>query len=269
MRASIFFDLLKLLAVFGLLWVVFYFVPIIPDRDELKLSLEKEEQLGEYIVEEVLAHESGFSQISTPLLDSVMWAIENRLLEAIGTTDYEYKVRVIDNPAINAFALPGGYMLICSGLISFAESAEEVAAVMAHEMGHIENRHVVSKLAREFGIAILTSGDAIVLGEIGRAAASTAFDRQQERRADAFALETMYKAGINPRYLGVFFRRLKNEQGKADQHIELLSTHPHVNSRIKASFEFEIAGDFEARDFGLDWDQVRAELTAGQNNKTE
>lgn len=269
MRASIFFDLLKLLAVFGLLWVVFYFLPIIPDKDRLKLSLEKEEQLGEYIVEEVLAHEPGFSQISTPLLDSVMWVIENRLLDAIGSTEYDYKIRVIDNQAINAFALPGGYMLICSGLIAFAESAEEVAAVMAHEMGHIENRHVVSKLAREFGIAILTSGDAIVLGEIGRAAASTAFDRQQERRADAFALETMYKAGISPRYLGVFFRRLKSEQGMADRQIELLSTHPHVNSRIKASFEFEIAADFEAMEFGFDWAEVREALAAGQNSHAE
>ncbi len=269
MKASIFLDLLKLLIVFGLIWMIFYFLPIIPDRDDLKLSLEKEEQLGDYIVEEVLAYEAGFSQISGPYLDSVMLVIEKRLLDAIGTTEYDYKIRVIDNPAINAFALPGGYILICSGLLAFADSAEEVAAVMAHEMGHIENRHVVSRLAREFGITILLSGDAIVLGEIGRAAASTAFDRQQERRADDFALETLYNAGISPRYLGVFFRRLKSEQGKADRQIELLSTHPHVNSRIKASFEFYMGDHFEEKNFGFDWEKVKAQLTRLQGSQTD
>lgn len=257
MKASIFYDFLKLLAIFGLIWAVFYFFPIIPDKDDFQFSIEKEEKLGKVIVEDVLSKDPDFREISDPYLDSVIFVIEERLLQAIGTTDFEYNIRVVENPMVNAFALPGGYIFICSGLIEFSEYPEEVAAVIAHEMGHIEHRHVIAKLIKELGIGILTSGDLTILGEIGRTATSTVFDRKQERDADQFALETLYQANISPRHLGTFFRRLKSKYGVTSENLEIISTHPHINSRIKASLEFDIHQDFKPRGFDVDWDRIK------------
>jgi len=86
------------------------------------------------------------------------------------------------------------------------------------------------------------------------------FDRRQEKEADEFALNTMYKAKINPQIMGTFFRKLKNEYHNVDYQVEILSTHPNINSRIKASFEFEVEDDFEAETLEIDWQRFKNEL---------
>src|SRR5690606_24136018 len=115
------------------------------------------------------------------------------------------------NESVNAFALPGGNIVILSGLLEFSENPEEVAAVLAHEMAHVEKRHVVDRLLKEFGMqvvfGVLTGGDLVVLSEISRTVTSTFFDRRQEEEADEFALELLHRCNISPRALGTLFRR--------------------------------------------------------------
>ena len=94
------------------------------------------------------------------------------------STDYNYKIYVVDNPQINAFALPGGYIIVLRGLLEFTETPVELSAIIAHEMGHIEKKHIVKKLIRQFGIAILTSGDRQILQALSSTIISTGFDRE-------------------------------------------------------------------------------------------
>jgi len=260
MKFSIFVDFLKLLAVFGIIWLIFYLFPIIPDKEKFEISVEKEEKIGDLMVEEIIEKDPSFIRISNPYIDSVIYIIENRLIDAMGGTDFNYKIYVVDNQMINAYALPGGYIFIYTGLIDLSDSPEEVAAVIAHEMGHIENRHIISRLIKEVGINVLVSADAGVLGSLAQTATSTVFDRRQEKEADEFSLNTLYKAKINPRIMGTFFRKLKNEYQNVDYQVEILSTHPNINSRIKASFEFEVEKNFEADNFELDWEKVKQHL---------
>lgn len=264
MRHSLWKDLLILLAIGAAIWAVFTFIPLFPKLPELDFSVKYEEKLGKIIVEDILAHNPGFSEVKNPSVDSAVVVISKRLTEQVGLTDYQYKFTVVDNPEVNAFTLPGGNIFIFSGLITFAEHPEEVAAVLAHEIGHVEKRHVVSKLLKELGltiiIGILTNGDPVVITEIGKTVLSTVFDRDQEREADQYGLDLLVKAKVSPQAMATFFRRLEREKGTYNENLEIMMTHPHVNSRIKASMEYQVPEGFTTEAFELNWMAVKESL---------
>lgn len=264
MRKSILVDLLKLLIIFGAIWGVFTFLPLTCQKPDLQISIDNEEKLGDLIVNEVFLADKRIKIIHTPQLDSAMFCITKKLLDNIGLTDYEYKIQVINDESVNAFTLPGGYIFVNQGLVDFAEHPEELAAVLAHEIGHAEKRHVVAKLIKEIGVALLFTvvggGDNIILGEIGRTALSSVFDRQQEEEADMFALNLLEKSSINPAVIATFFRRLNNEIGGYNENLEILMTHPHNNSRIKSALEYKTSEGFKSEEFDLDWQAVKASL---------
>ena len=258
-------DFLKLVLVFGAIWVAFYFFPIFPDESTFEISIDNEEALGDLLVDEVLYNSPDFKLLSNPTLDSAFDQITSRLMDNMGPTDYEYTIQVVDNEEINAFTLPGGHIFVYSGLIAYAERPEEVAAVLSHEIGHVENRHVTSRLIKEFGINLIFSlamgGDAIILGELGKTALSTVFDRQQEKEADIYGLDLLVRSKISPSALAVFFRRVKREMGDYNSAVEIFMSHPNFNSRIKASLAHPVPEGFKAEEFDINWERVRASLS--------
>ncbi|HIA37211.1 MAG TPA: M48 family metallopeptidase [Flavobacteriales bacterium] len=264
MNKHLLLDLLKLALLFGVIWAIFIYFPIFPDKSNFEFSYENEDKLGNLIIEEILENSPGFSELSNPVLDSAFQKISSLLIDNIGLTEYDYRIRVIDNEQINAFTLPGGNIFVFSGLINFSENPEEVAAVLSHEIGHVEKRHVVSKLVKEFGLtllfSILAGGDAVFLGELGKTVVSSVFDRKQEKEADQYGLELLVKSRISPTAMASFFRRVKRELGGYDESLEILMTHPHYNSRIKSSIEYKIPDGFSAQDLEIDWDRVKASL---------
>jgi beta-barrel assembly-enhancing protease len=264
MNKRTFFDFLKLLVIFGSIWAAFTFIPFNCNPPELKFSMDQEEKLGELIVNEIILSDKRMKVINDPAIDSAMNEISSRLLSNMGLTDFDYKIRVIENDQINAFTLPGGNIFVFTGLLTFAEHPEEVAAVLAHEIGHVENRHVINKLVKEIGISVifsvLTGTDNILTREIGRTAASTVFDRKQEEEADLYALELLEKSNINPKALATFFRRLNTEHGSYNEKLEVFMTHPHHNSRIKASLEYVTEPDFKSKGFNFEWERVKMAL---------
>ena len=191
MKKSIIRDLIILIAIFAVLWIGFTYIPFFktPAEDVFSLSIANEEKLGK-VITDAMDKDPNNPLESNPTLDSAMALVKTRLVNSLGTTNYEYHFKVIESPSINAFTLPGGNIYVYSGLINFCESPEELAAILAHEMGHAEKRHVVTKLAKELGVSILftviSGGDGIMVGEIGRTALSTFFDREQEKEADDF-----------------------------------------------------------------------------------
>ncbi|MEZ4721922.1 MAG: M48 family metallopeptidase [Flavobacteriales bacterium] len=271
MKSRIWFDLAKLLVGFILLWAVFVYLPnFFPadwksafsfDSDVFDMSIEQEEKLGEFILDNIL---DDAEEIENPFVDSVMWEIESRLLNKIGTTEYEYRFKLVDDPLVNAVTLPGGNIIVFRGLLDFAETPEEVAAVLAHEIAHVEKRHVVQKLVTELGltflVTVITGGDATLIHEISRTLISGVFSRSQESEADEYGMNLMLKAQIDPRSLAAFFRKLNRENMGYDEHLEWLMSHPHNNARIKSSLEFEVPDSFVSQPINVDWEAVQEEL---------
>jgi beta-barrel assembly-enhancing protease len=269
MRKSLWIDVLKLVVIFGAVWALLAIFPIFSDAPELKFSVESEEKLGELIVEELLKDDPNFKEINNPVLDSAMLIINRRLLHNVGMTDYQYHIRVVNNPQVNAFTLPGGNIFVLSGLIKFSENPEEIAAVLSHEIGHVEKRHVVSNLIRELGltilISVLSNGDPIIITEVAKTLLSAKFSRDQESEADKYGLDLLDKSSVTPLAMASFFRRLEREKGTYNKSMEILMSHPHVNSRIKASMEYKTSTGFKSQGFDMDWKAVKGSLGTEEN----
>lgn len=262
MFQKIYKELLILLVAFGAIWAIIAYLKIAPKAPDTSVSIETEEQLAEVITKSVLVQ---YPQIENPTVDSAVWLISNRLENAIESTPYEYTFHVIENEQVNAFATLGGHIFIHSGLILKMESAEELAAVLAHEMGHVEKRHVVNKLVKELGItlifSVITGNDPILLSEILESLISTAFDRNQESEADQFGLDLLEKAHIQPLAMAHAFRKLKNES--SGSYIpDVISTHPNINARIQASVNYKVEDSFQSEPLEIDWNQIKTALTA-------
>jgi len=258
MQRSILKDLLILLGVFALIWLLASLFNY-PEDPQL-LSIQREEKLGEAYVDFILLNPM-FRELENDTIDSAVKLIGERLEKGLKHSDYHYRFVVFENTMINAFTVPGGNILISSGLIAFCDSPEELAAVMAHEMGHVEERHVLTRLIKELGIDILTSGDQYVLGEVTGLLTSTSFDRKQEEEADLFAAGLLELSSIEPRTLATLFRRLDEESdNELMKHFEIISTHPNLSSRIREALSYQPGDDFEALPIDLDWERVKAGL---------
>ncbi len=139
------------------------------------------------------------------------------------------RVSVVNTPMVNAFALPGGRILLTRGVIEFADNETELAGVIAHEIGHVDERHNLSGFVKQSAVGFLVGlffGDAVtgVLG-VGLAGhlVSAAYTRDMEGEADRLAIARLAPAGYDPAKAAGFFRRLAAREGKS---IALLSTHP-------------------------------------------
>lgn len=255
MRKSIVRDLVILLVIFGMIWGIVSVFPIFPEKVEL-LSIDREEKLGELYLE-IIQKDPTFSFIEDQELDSIVEIIGTRLIDGLGESRYEYNFFLAETEMINAFTLPGANIVITTGLINFCETAEELAAVMAHEMGHAENRDVISRLVKELGLQILTSNDAFVMGEVTRVLTSAGFDRKQEKEADLFACELLEKSNIEPRTLASFFRKLKEDlDNDLLEKFEIVSTHPNFTSRIRETLEYIPSENFEVIEVDINWQEV-------------
>lgn len=267
MRAKIWTDLLKLVLIFGAIWAALVWIPWHPDEEMPEFPIDKEEELGEMVLENLLKNTREYQLIESEKVDSAIWVISSRLQDSLGLTEYDYNIVVVRNEEVNAFALPGGNIVILSGLIQFSENPEEVAAVVAHEMAHVEKRHVIDRLMTELGLqvvfGVLVGGDAVILSEISKTLTSTYFSRQQEKEADDFALDLLRRCGIHPSSLGTLFRRMKSQYRSHDE-FEWLMSHPTTNARIKSAFEYEIEEDFVSRPFNMDWDAVQNALQTSE-----
>jgi len=155
------------------------------------------------------------------------------LVRALDEHRFEFRFVVVDDAEVNAFALPGGFVTVNSGLLQAAESGEEVAAVLAHEMQHVVRRHGTRRMLRELGAgallgAVFGGTDVAVPARIVHDFASTAYDRAEESEADARGLALLVRAGVDPRGMARFFERLARISAAPPA---LLSTHPDPGDR--------------------------------------
>lgn len=262
MRGSILRDLFILVAFGASIFMgVYYLVRNVsltrPDFT-YDFSVEQEEQLGDLMKDGIWSNLPALHNHDT---DSALTVITERLLAAVDSTPYHYRFRIIRNEQINAFTIPGGNIYLFSGLIEVSDSPEEIAAVLAHEIGHAEKRHVVKKIVKEFSIAaiasVITGGDPGLMVQVIELVLGSSFDREQEDEADQYALELLEKSGIDPRHLADFFEKLNEEDLSYNPNLEILMTHPHNDRRIDKARSYRTSRDFKETKLDLDWKKVK------------
>ena len=179
-----------------------------------------------------------------------------------------FEVRVMDSPQVNAFCLPGGKIVIYTGLLRKAKTAEQVAGVLSHEMSHAIKRHGLQRVTQSLGIVVAFEvligdvGGLVALGvELGKSAALTRYSREHEIEADITGVGMLHAAAIDPLELAGFFEMLKDEGNELPDAIAWLSTHPQHEVRI-ATIRGTLAklGAQEYRPLAIDWDDVQEHL---------
>ncbi len=185
-----------------------------------------------------------------------------------------FEVRVLDSPEVNAFCLPGGKMVVYTGLLKKAKTAEQVAGVLSHEMAHAIKRHGLQRITESLGVVVaieLLIGDVgglVAIGvELGKSAALTSYSRELETEADIVGVQLLHAAAIDPLELAGFFEMLKDEGNDLPAAMRWLSTHPEHEARI-ATVRGALAklGAQEYRPLDIDWDDVQQHLKQLQDD---
>ncbi len=229
-------------AVASVALIVLVLVPVMADQLARYLPPEGEKALGDATFEQIRAalDETGLGALpKCERADGVaaLTEIEARLTEGVDLP-YPLTVSVLDHEMINAFALPGGHIVFFRGLIDTAETPEEVAAVFAHEMGHVVSRdpaRIALRSAGSIGVLGLLLGDfaggAVVLFVVEHLIQAS-YTQEAEAAADAFAHDRMRAAGLPPEAMASFFRRLRDQYGDTSGFVAHLMAHPTLGDRI-------------------------------------
>ena len=207
-----------------------------PSEDEdTRISREFRREIRKYV-----------KFVNDPEVERYVDGVGRRVLSALGTPQFDYRYFVIDEPVLNAFAVPGGSIYIYSGLIDRVRSTDELAAVMAHETTHVAKRHM-ARMAGIDAISVLgllaamlaarSSGAgaqaAAVLGQGISAARQIAFTRQLEMEADTLGLKYMTEAGYDPHAMLSFQKLMLQEQTLNPINVPAyLLDHPLTQDRI-------------------------------------
>lgn len=217
-------------------------VPLLADRLATFVPPAGERALGEATFGQIRQALAGTGLPPLPTCDDAAGlAVFEDMLVALGVerdADAAVKVFVLDHEMVNAFALPGGYVVFFRGMIDAAQSPNEIAAVLAHEVGHVENRDPTRHALRSAGsIGIL----GLLFGDFAGGAAvlflteqliSASYSQGAEAGADEFAYKMLETAGVSPAALGDMFARLRDEYGDADGVEAHFLSHPTLGSRI-------------------------------------
>src|ERR1700683_4689831 len=207
-------------------------------------SLEKEIAIGKQLAQEV---ERQAKIVDDPIIAEYVNRVGQNLVRN-SDAKVPFTIKVLDSEEVNAFALPGGFFFVNSGLILKADNEAELAGVMAHEIAHVAARHGTRQATRgEIAqIAMIAASIAIPYGWTGYAIRQGAglaipmgflsFSRAFESEADKLGLEYMYKTGYDPTCFVDFFEKIQTlEKKKPGTMSKVFSTHPMTDDRIKAA----------------------------------
>lgn len=210
-------------------------VPFVAREVAKAIPPSVETQLGEATADQVAqyfsrSHEADYC--STPEGDAALRTLTARF-GAQADLPYPLTVRIVDSGMVNAFTLPGGQIILFRGLLEFVDGPEEVAGVLAHEIGHVERRHPMEGFVKNASAATLIGfllGDITggsVVGVLAQLTVTAAYTRDLEREADAHAVDLLNGAGISGAGMVDFFERLREkETSDLQSFMAIARTHP-------------------------------------------
>ena len=267
MSDKILAQLALLLVSFFAVWFSLSQIKFINEDEVQQFASENAKKLGKMILESIT---STNEEIKNEKIRAVIDSIKMRICRPTDSTKVidctDIKVHIIRSSEINAFALPDNHMVICSGLIEYADNASEVAGVMAHEIGHMEKNHVMKRLVKEVGLEMLfamAGGDAgfEIVRQTGKKLSSSAFDRSQEQEADAYAVEILAGSDIDPQHLSDLFFRISQKHNIPEE-LAWISTHPDTKERAAEIIKKKKGFSYSVRPIvNTPWKDVQKMLT--------
>ncbi|MBA2251434.1 MAG: M48 family metallopeptidase [Nitrospirales bacterium] len=224
-----------------------------------RIPIEWERILGESARQEMLTGQRVVTE--GPAVKAVE-EMTRRLTDHVPGNPYRFDVTVVRNDAVNAMALPGGSVIVYTGLLKQAESPEEVAGVLAHEVNHVLLRHGVESMVQSVGVMALVmvllgnqQGLIGALERLGIQLTTMKFSREKETEADVHGLHLLHQANISPAGMIRFFERLARSEGAP---VALLSTHPMSAERAaRLKKEEQALPSYTPGTFAFDWQSIK------------
>ena len=223
-------------------------LPSLGDSTSAIISQQQEYELGQAWLR---AYRSRIPTYNDPLLHSYLEKLLVKLAAHSELEDHRLSLIVINNPSMNAFAVPGGIIGVHLGLFRYAKSEHQLASVLAHELAHLSQRHFARRVAEQRKNSVATMAGmlaslvvaATVGGDAGMAAMtatqaaslqnSLRYSRQNEQEADRLGIETVYASGMDPSAVGAMFEEmLRATRYTGSKPPEFLLTHPLTESRV-------------------------------------
>jgi len=209
----------------------FFMVPWLAEQMATVVSKKTERQLGDSVFE---------AMQSTQTEDTMATRVLNDFFNALSIeTDYSIRITVVKDETVNAFALPGGQLVVYTGLLENMETYPELAALLSHEFVHVEKRHATRSIFRSMGsdlfIALLfgkSSGLAtLVIGQANQLR-TLSYSRSLEKEADLEGYRLMRERGIDPAGYDQLFKHLK-DSSPSTEIPEMISSHPDTDNRMQ------------------------------------
>lgn len=207
-------------------------------RSFIVIPSSVEQDIGKQVAADVEKEEKVLSNAE---VQSYVNQLGQKIARVSDRKKLKYRFKVIDKNEINAFACPGGYIYVYSGLMKIMGNEAQLAAVLAHEVGHVVARHSVKRLQAVYGYSLLMEialGDK--MGKLAREAVDASvglilqgYGRSNEIESDNMGVLYTKKASLNPNGMVQVFEKFKSMEGKPPSTLEkLLSTHPPTQDRI-------------------------------------
>lgn len=253
-------------------------LPDLGDASGALISPAEELQLGKEFMRQARRQ---LKFIDDPELQQYIRGLGNRIASQSSHIQHPFSFYIIDNPALNAFAVPGGFIVVHTGLILTTESEAQLASVLAHEVAHINQRHIPRMMAAQekgVGAAMLGMLAALLLFQAGEMeggeaaiALSTAglaqqqlnFTRAHEEEADRLGIELLVSAGFNAQAMPQFFKKMLNWSRLYDTNLpEYLQTHPLTTRRIAETQDRAERYPAQQSPESSDFHHVRAKIRA-------
>lgn len=221
-------------------------------QETLMYGTEKEVKIGDTIAPKI---ERQYDIVADVDVNERVQRILDRIVAVCDRKDLVYFIKVIDDDPINAVSLPGGYVYIFRGLIDKIDNDDQLAGVIAHEVGHITARHGVKRMQAAYAAMVLqiasVQTNAQVASGVNLALNSLFMEhsQQDEFEADRLSVKYVKKAGYDPQAMVAFLEKLKAEGAKEPlKKYSYWRTHPHISQRISIVNQ-EITGKLEFKDY--------------------
>ena len=200
------------------------------------ISVSEESQIGAQAAAEI---QKQMTLSQDPVLNQKIQSIGQRLVASLPRKDYAYEFHVVVDKTPNAFTIPGGKIYVHTGLIDFADNSDQLAGVIAHEIGHAYQRHPAKSMSRQYGVEALSqllfktnqSQLKSVAVKIAQGSLLNYYGREEEFEADEAGFYILRRSGIPSRGLVQFFTKLQTLQQRGAS-FAFLSTHPPTPERI-------------------------------------
>ncbi len=258
-------------------------LPDLGDPSASALPAAEEARIGAAMMREIRQE---LDLVEDPAINAYVRDLGTRIAAAIDTPQTPFQFFVVADPRINAFAMPGGYVGVHSGLIAASRTESELGAVIAHELSHVTQRHIARRVAAAQGINLRTTAmvlAGLLIGsqnpQAGMAAATSgmasgidsqlAYSRDHEREADRVGMRILTRANLDPMGMPDFFRVLMDDSRYRSNPPAFLSTHPLTEARIAdaTSIAGQLRGQAIFESPGYAYARARTQVLAAENTR--